>query len=337
MGAADKYVTAAGVVGAAVAFFNPEIAYWLPKIADWLPSELPEISRWWALAPLLLLVVYGFLRALQERFEGLEEKLETAQKRKAVKNLLGDAVEQGEDLRPVTRQVGGEWGFTDQRDVEDWVHRTHDLIEAAFDKGEARRFLDSSDYTPENPVPYREIRVDPYKYYLEPRLRRLSELIVRANGLEVSPDFDPQSFTQSVEESTAARLRLEAAVKRISAENEELKADREQLTAESEAFREESQRLSGELEGLLRRRCRELSDELDDFFAETRSEDPDATIHLYRERYGDKVDLLRVELEKHGLWKPREEVRGKLEYPQTPDDLRSLYSYLRNIGVGVDF
>jgi len=97
----------------------------------------------------------------------------------------------------ILRTEGDSFRLVGKQDVEEWVHRTHDLIEAAFDKGEARRFLDSSDYTPEKTVPYREIRIDPYKYHLTPRLQRLNELILRANTLEINPDFDPQSFAQS--------------------------------------------------------------------------------------------------------------------------------------------
>jgi hypothetical protein len=153
----------------------------------------------WTGIPVIALFLYGFMRAIYERVsttekqnEELSKRLAIAHKRKAVKDLLGDAVDQGKDLRVTVRKEGDEWSLVGQQDVEEWVHRTHDLIEAAFDKGEARRFLDSADYMPEKPLPYREIRVDPYKYHLEPRLQRLNELIVRANELEINPDLDPQ-------------------------------------------------------------------------------------------------------------------------------------------------
>jgi hypothetical protein len=242
---------------------------------------LQLIPLWVPLGTFVSLFVYGVLRANYEEFRtveyakhDLESKLATAEKRKAVKDLLGIAVQQGEDLRVQVRREGSEIKLIGQQDVEDWVHRTHDLIEAAFDKGEARRFLDSSDYKPETPVPYREIRVDPYKYYLEPRLQRLNELIVRANGLEVSPDFDPQSAAQPVEESTAERLTLEAAVEQTKAKNEELEAANERLVKERDAFELESRQFKGELDGQIRGRCIELSDELSDFLTLNRALDP---------------------------------------------------------------
>jgi len=243
-----------------------------------------------------LIFIYGLLRANYQEFRevedakrNLESKLASARKRKAVKDLLGLAVEQGEDLRVLTRKEDGEWKIISQQDVEDWVHRTHDLIEAAFDKAEARRFLDSSDYTPEKALPYREIRIDPYKYFLEPRLRRLNELIVRANSLEVNPDFDPPSAIQPTEASTAARVRLEAAVERTSEENEKLKADGERLTVERDAFEQKSRKFKDELDGQIRGRCIELTDELNGFLTLNRAMPPEETMRLYGGSLGAKL------------------------------------------------
>lgn len=123
----------------------------------------------------------------------LAAQLHDKAKRKAVKDLLGAAVEQGESLRGEMRKVGNDFRFNTKADVERWVHKTHDFIEAAFDKGEARHFLDSGDYAPKNPLAVEEMpEVDTYEYHLEPRLRRLQELIVRANESEINHDFDPQ-------------------------------------------------------------------------------------------------------------------------------------------------
>ena len=61
-------------------FFSPELAK-LP----W--GNLPVLSRWWAVVPLLVLFAYGFLKALYERFEGMEESLDTAKNRRAIKAL----------------------------------------------------------------------------------------------------------------------------------------------------------------------------------------------------------------------------------------------------------
>ena len=73
-------------------FFSPELAQ-----LSWL--DVPSLSRWWAVVPLIILFAYGFLKALQERFEGLEEKVASARKRKAVNDLLGNALEEGLSLK----------------------------------------------------------------------------------------------------------------------------------------------------------------------------------------------------------------------------------------------
>lgn len=62
--------------------------------------------------------------------------------------------------------------------VNRWVERTHDLIEAAFDKGEAQYFRGDEI----------DIGFDP----IDGCLARLEQLIVRANALDPDPDFDPQ-------------------------------------------------------------------------------------------------------------------------------------------------
>jgi hypothetical protein len=185
--ATDRYVTAVGVLSAVLAFFSPELAQ-----LSWV--SFPALSRWWAAIPLLLLFGYGFLKALHERFEGVEEKLTAVTRYKAVKDLLGDAVDKGKALQRTIYKEGDEVIVVTQQDVEGWVHYTRDLIEAAYDKGEARHFMNSDDYKPESASPFRNIYHDPYKYFVEARLRRLDELIMRTNSLPLNPSFDPQEW-----------------------------------------------------------------------------------------------------------------------------------------------
>jgi hypothetical protein len=306
---------------------------------------LLRLVPWWGvLIGLVLLVLYAFaiavfdkIRETEDGKAALEGKLSTAKKRRAVKDLLGVAVEQGEDLRVTLRKEGDSFRFVSKQDVEEWVHRTRDLIEAAFDKGEARRFLDSSDYKPEKPLPYREIRSEPYKYHLTPRLQRLNELILRANTLEINPDFEPQRFAQSAEESAAARLRLEAVAEQRNEENEKLKADIAHLAVERDALEQDSRTFTAELDGQIRGRCIELTDELDGFLTLNRAMPPEETMRLYGEQLRGKVDRLRADLMRLGWWKPREDVKRELEYPETPDHLLSIYHYVRNIGLDMPF
>jgi hypothetical protein len=149
------------------------------------------------LVSLVILFVRGLVKANYDKFTEVEDRkcvlqrqLDDRIKRKAVKDLLGEAEKQGKSLRGPMRKVGNDFRYNTKDDIEDWVHRTHDFIEAALDKGEARLFLDSSEDMPKNPLATEEMPVvDTYEYHLEPGLRRLQELIVRANDLEVNSDF----------------------------------------------------------------------------------------------------------------------------------------------------
>jgi hypothetical protein len=185
--ATDRYVTAAGIGSSVLTFLSPELAQ-LPWI------NLPALSRWWAVVPLAILLIYGFLKAIQERFEDTEEKLAAVERHKAVKDLLGEATDKGRALQRGVYREGDEIITVNKQDIESWVHHTHDLIEAAYDKGEARHFMNSDDYKPERTSPFTNVYHDPYKYFVKVRLRRLDELIVRANELPVNPDFDPQEW-----------------------------------------------------------------------------------------------------------------------------------------------
>jgi hypothetical protein len=323
--ATDRYVTGAGIGASLLTFFSPELAK-LP----W--GNLPVLSRWWAVLPLLVLFAYGFLKALYERFEGMEERLETAKNRRAIKDLLGDAIDRGRNLQRTIRKEGDEIVIVTQQDVEDWVHDTHDLIEAAFDKGEARHFLNSEGYDPGHNLPWREARHDPYKYYLEPRLKRLDELIVRANSLEINPDFDPQSATQSAEDSTAERLRLETALEQRNEQNEKLMAHNERLATQRDTFREESERLGAERDGQLRERCWELSKELFKFHDEADQHELFGVMREYERRFKGRVDRVRVHLKRVGWWNPKESTKEQLENPKNLADILSLADYLNASG-----
>lgn len=167
--ATDLYVKGIGIGVSILTFFSPELAR-LP----W--GELPTLSRWWAILPLLVLFAYGFLKALMERFEGIEQKIENIENRIATKDLLAEAACQGEGLGDI---------LVDPQKRKDWVENTCEFIEAAFGKSEARRFItdDSSNmYRPNNP------------HALGVRLKRLDELIARANSLQIRPSFNSQDW-----------------------------------------------------------------------------------------------------------------------------------------------
>ncbi len=107
---------------------------------------------------------------------GNEIQWTAAAKRKAVKDLLGNAMKEGQGLRSSHKQERRE-----KHDAaRDWVGRTHDLIEAAFDKAEAQYF--------------RGDQIDRGLDPVDGCLSRLEQLMVRANSLDINPDFDPQEW-----------------------------------------------------------------------------------------------------------------------------------------------
>jgi hypothetical protein len=179
--AANRYVTAVGIVSTLATFFNLELQSLFPK-------GLPEFSRWWALVPLVLLLVYGFLRALQERFEGLEEKLATAERYRAFRNLLGAAIHEGELLRQSELP----------KPLQEWVDRAEAFLADALDRLAALRFVDNTGFTREdlegNVVEETLPGLRYEKYVREFRVRRLRELAQSVKPEDLNPHFNPQDY-----------------------------------------------------------------------------------------------------------------------------------------------
>ena len=266
-----------------------------------------QFIPWWVpVSALGILFLYGLLRANYEAFrEGedakqeLEAKLATAEKRKAVNDLLGGALEEGLSLKQGRMyalesenqnleeiEIGDEYQATYDNEVRAWVDRTYQLINDAFGKAEAQRFVSNEGYTDEDlfgrELPsFVHLRSTERKYLISARLRRLDKIIDRANSLEINPDFDARSAAQETGESVAARLRLEAVAEQRNEENEELKADISQLTVERDALEREGRKLKDEVDGQIRGRCIELTDELNDFLTRNRAMPPKETMRFY--------------------------------------------------------
>ncbi len=154
------------------------------------------------------LFLYGLLRVNQENYREIEaernraqRRLATDEKRIALKDLLGEAREEGPHAHARAHETG------DLDALSRWTNETRDLIEAAFGKGEAQLFLSDEGYPthslPGSPgndawaalaqfnVSARNRREREIGY----RLRRLDSLILRADSLPIRPDFDPQGWT----------------------------------------------------------------------------------------------------------------------------------------------
>ena len=175
--AADHYLTVVGVASFFVILLNPEIAV----LAE---SAWSGISRWWALVPLGVLFAYGLMKANYEAFQEVEGERDllrrgrtTREKRIALKDALGDAIEKGQELHasdPTTE------------DAEKWVNDTAVLIWAALGDGEVHLFANAPGVT---------LHSGGNESRHRGRLHRLGQLIARVDGMELRPDFDPEEWT----------------------------------------------------------------------------------------------------------------------------------------------
>jgi DNA repair exonuclease SbcCD ATPase subunit len=235
--------------------------------------------------------------------------------------------------KPGQVQISDEHQASYDEEVRSWVERTYSLINDAFGKAQAQRFISNEGLTDEELFgrelpPSVHLSSTRRKYLLPARLKRLHAVIDSVNSLEVNSDFDPQNVAQEYGESAAAQLRLMTALEQATVDIEKLKAASERLTAERDEAKLESRTFKSERDGQVRGRCLELSRELSDFLEEARGQDPKETMHQYNQRFRDRVDRLRSDVMRLGWWKPKESAREKLEYPTHPDDLLGLADYL---------
>lgn len=112
-----------------------------------------------------------------------EQKSKTAQ----VKDFLGTAIKSG--TRLIDEQNDKDDDAAEQS-AQAWGQKTRDLIIAAYGDGEAVLFLDNSGL-----VFYGDSsRKSGTRNWIDGRLRRLTELLRRADTLTLRKDFDPAKF-----------------------------------------------------------------------------------------------------------------------------------------------
>jgi hypothetical protein len=140
---------------------------------------------------LFLATGYTWYRAAITERESASNKAETtAQKLKTgqAKDLVGRALASGNQL--LSAQVNQEPDQAD-KDAKKWIADVHALITSAFGDGEAGLFMDDSGY-----VFYGDAsRTSKIRNLIDGRMRRLTDLLKRADGLGVK-DFDPTKFTE---------------------------------------------------------------------------------------------------------------------------------------------
>ncbi len=185
-------------------------------VFPWAVNALIGLVGWWSdasyleiagaiiVASIVTYLVVFLLAALWRRgaFDRRTTQSETQEKRKAVRELLGDALEQGQHLQKGMYLHGERLRDANQEDVEKWVDRTHDFIQDAFGKLEAQHFLSREGYSDEEllgSVVHKKYykRFPPRflndKYFVKARVKRLQELCL-GNLPEIKPDFNPEDY-----------------------------------------------------------------------------------------------------------------------------------------------
>ena len=163
----------------------------------------------------LLLAIYSKIKETEDEKAALEGKLATAKKRRAVNNLLGNALEEGERLKqgrryaiegdenqdPKDTEIANEGQASHDEEVRVWVDRTYELVDDALGRGQAQRFISNEGYTDQElfgrELPsFLHVSSTRRKHSLRARLKRLHELIDRAHDLDINSDFDPKKWSQ---------------------------------------------------------------------------------------------------------------------------------------------
>ena len=160
----------------------------------------------------LVLAIYSKIKETEDDKADLEGKLATAKKRRAVNNLLGNALEEGFSLKQGKRyaikgesqeleetEIGNEGQARYDEEVRAWVDRTYELIDDALGRAEAQRFISNEGYTAQElfgrEVPsFLHLSSTQRRNLIPARLKRLHELIDRMHDLDINPDFDPDEW-----------------------------------------------------------------------------------------------------------------------------------------------
>jgi hypothetical protein len=160
---------------------------------------MPPIQYWFtgtALATFIAVVAaistlgYGWYRAAITEMESTNNKIASAankQKTEQAKRLLGEALASGGKL------IGAQAAKNDdqyEKEANEWGSKAQSLIENAYGDGEALLFLDSSGY-----VFYGDgSSKSNVRNWIDGRMRRITELLHRADSLTVKSGFDPMKF-----------------------------------------------------------------------------------------------------------------------------------------------
>jgi hypothetical protein len=182
------------IVGAAFWFLDDLAPTEIPENLDEIPSALPDFIIFMGETIVVTWIVFFsvrlfgaparvWLREVKEN-ERLSAVLASQKRRVQLKSLLGEAVVSGEKLLQESNGDAVNPESIEQKALF-WADRTKNLISSAFGSGEAVLFLNSSGYPGlVSPNKLAQIRL-----YVDCRLKRLVELIPRADTLPIDEGF----------------------------------------------------------------------------------------------------------------------------------------------------
>jgi hypothetical protein len=136
--------------------------------------------------------IYDRLDEVKAANEALQSQISTDEKRIALKDLVGEAMNEGRVLlRMLRREESDEAKRVRLAEVDLWVHRTSGLIEAAFDKYEGQVLLESVGESTNTRHRSPANRISE----MQARLKQLYELRSRVDTITIRPDFNPESWS----------------------------------------------------------------------------------------------------------------------------------------------
>ena|SRR5262249_45600226 len=160
---------------------------------------MPSLQYWFtgaALAAFIALLAaistlgYGWYRAAVTGMESDRNKAEAVaqrQKTERVKEMLVKAMGSANDL---LREQADKDDDRAENDAKAWGQKTYEVIAAAYGNAEAALFLDNAGYVLFNDGTVK----GNIRNFFEGRIRRITDLLRRADTMTVRNEFNPAKF-----------------------------------------------------------------------------------------------------------------------------------------------
>jgi hypothetical protein len=182
VGVADLVSSTVAAAGAVITHYAPQATEiwqeWAWQIPVWVLCGIVVVRL--ALAP------YWIWQEDQEKIAIQAKQLNYDARRLGIKNRLGKAITDGRIYSDLCRRPGLDNAALMQRSDE-WYAATNDFILQAFGEGESQLFQSGTGIVHIGGIegPHKELNRG-----IETRLRRLNELIQRADTVSINPAFE---------------------------------------------------------------------------------------------------------------------------------------------------